>query len=343
MKQGVFERRYQPVWEKFESLLTQLEAEDKRSGAIGSRASQGVASNTNERVDEFTELYRKLCHLNALAIRRSYSSYLVDRLGDLIVRGHQQLYQRKPRVGRQLLRFFMVDFPQLVRKDAKLFWLSSALFYGSGLLIFFATLLKPDLIYSIISPEQVTQVESMYDPSNHTLGEARESDTNWQMFGFYIYNNISVAFQTFASGIVFCLGSLFYLIFNGLHIGAISAHLINVEFSQPFFTFVVGHGSFELTAIVIAGAAGLKLGLALLAPGNLPRVESLRRAAQEAVKLVYGVIFMLVIAAFVEAFWSSNNILPPWQKYMFGGIFWVVVGGYLGFSGRGYAPPKETP
>ncbi|WP_331351679.1 stage II sporulation protein M, partial [Cellvibrio sp. UBA7671] len=52
----------------------------------------------------------------------------------------------------------------------------------------------------------------------------------------------------------------------------------------------------------------------MLAPGNLTRIESLKRAAAIAIKLVYGVIIMLVIAAFIEAFWSSNNILLPWQK-----------------------------
>lgn len=341
MKQGVFERRYQPVWQEFEALLAQLELDEKHSGPIGSRKAR-PPSQTSANMEEFTSLYRKLCHLNALAIRRNYSSYLVDKLGDLIVRGHQQLYQRKPRFGRQILRFLMVDFPQLVRAEAKLFWLSSALFYGPGLLIFIAILLKPDLIYTMMSPDQVSNFEAMYDPSNRTLGAARESETNWQMFGFYIYNNISVAFQTFATGILFCVGSLFYLIFNGLNIGAVAAHLTNVEFTETFFTFVVGHGSFELTAIVIAGAAGLKLGIALLSPGSLPRVESLRRAAQVSIKLVYGVTFLLLIAAFVEAFWSSNNILAPWQKYLFGGVFWLVVAAYLVLSGRGYAPAKEA-
>lgn len=343
MKQGVFERRYQPVWQEFEALLKQLEEDEKRSGAIGSRTSYRRGGDPQVSMDNFTALYRKLCHLNALAIRRSYSSYLVDRLGDLIVRGHQQLYQRKPRIGQQILRFFMVDFPQLVRKEAKLFWLSTALLYLPGLLVFTAILIKPDLVYTIMSPDQVSNFESMYDPANRTLGEARDSESNWYMFGFYINNNIGVAFRTFASGIMFCIGTLFFLIFNGLSMGAVAGHLTHIDFHQPFFTFVIGHGSFELTAIVIAGAAGMKMGLALLAPGNLTRIESLRRSALVAVKLVYGVIFMLLIAAFIEAFWSSNNILDPWQKYSFGAAFWVLVAVYLVFSGRGHAMVEESP
>jgi len=154
------------------------------------------------------------------------------------------------------------------------------------------------------------------------------------MFGFYISNNISVSFRTFASGILFGVGSIFFLVFNGLLMGAVAGHLTNAEFTQTFFSFVVGHGSFELTAIAISGAAGLKLGYSLLAPGNLMRKESLMRASKVAIQLVYGVIIMLVIAAFIEAFWSSNNVLMPWQKYLVGGFLWALVIGYFVFSGR---------
>jgi uncharacterized membrane protein SpoIIM required for sporulation len=116
--------------------------------------------------------------------------------------------------------------------------------------------------------------------------------------------------------------------------GAVAGHLTNAQFTEIFFTFVVGHGSFELTAICISGAAGLQLGYALLAPGNYSRIEALKRASKVAIQLVYGVIIMLVIAAFIEAFWSSNNILMPWQKYWVGGFLWTLVIAYLVFSGR---------
>ncbi|WP_331351678.1 stage II sporulation protein M, partial [Cellvibrio sp. UBA7671] len=83
---------------------------------------------------------------------------------------------------------------------------------------------------------------------------ARESSTNIEMFGFYISNNIGVSFRTFASGILFGVGSIFFLVYNGLLMGAVSGHLTNAGFTETFFTFVVGHGSFELTAICISGA-----------------------------------------------------------------------------------------
>ena len=154
------------------------------------------------------------------------------------------------------------------------------------------------------------------------------------MFGFYIQNNISVSFRTFASGLVFGIGSAFFLIFNGALIGAVAAHLTSVGFYVTFSTFVIGHGSFELTAIVLSGAAGLKLGHALLAPGQFTRTQALKNAAAIAIRMIYGVIIMLLIAAFIEAFWSSNNSFPAVTKYAVGGCLWFLVICYFLFSGR---------
>jgi uncharacterized membrane protein SpoIIM required for sporulation len=320
MKQGQFEHTYQPLWQLLEQQIITLEAPN------GRLASSELAS--------FASRYRRLCHLHALAKDRHYSSHLVDQLGDLVVRGHQQLYRRKQPFMQQLISFVVAGFPRLVRAQQAYIWWATALLYVPGFIIYLAILWQPDLVYTITSPDQVSSVEQMYDPQNRTLGSARESDTNMQMFGFYIRNNIGVSFRTFASGILFGVGSIFFLVYNGLLMGAVAGHLTNAEFTQTFFTFVVGHGSFELTAICISGAAGLKLGYSLLAPGNLTRTESLKRASKIAIRLIYGVIIMLVIAAFIEAFWSSNNILLPWQKYLVGGFLWALVLGYLVFSGR---------
>jgi uncharacterized membrane protein SpoIIM required for sporulation len=228
----------------------------------------------------------------------------------------------------------VTDFPCLVRQEQRYFWLATALLYVPGLLLFLAVLWQPDLVYTMMAPDQVTNFEGMYDPQHRTVGSARESGTNWQMFGFYISNNIGVSFRTFATGLAWGLGSIFFLVYNGLIFGAVAGHLTNVEFTETFFTFVVGHGSFELTAIVISGAAGLKLGYNLLNPGNHTRLDALKQAGTVAIRLVYGVIIMLVIAAFIEAFWSSNNVLAPWQKYSVGGFLWLVVIAYLTLSGR---------
>ncbi len=320
MKQGQFEQRYRETWTRFEDLLGQLESNS--------------AWFRLKNAEEYGQLYRRICHFHSIAQERNYSSFLVDHLGDMVVRGHQYLYRRHNHFLNKFIQFFVADFPRLVRQEQRWFWFATAVFYLPTLLIALAVLIKPELVYTVMDSAQVSNMEEMYNPENRTLGSAREAETNWHMFGFYIYNNIGVSFRTFASGILWGIGSLFFLIYNGLLFGAVSAHMINVEYVTTFFTFVVAHGSFELTAIVISGAAGFKLGWSLLFPGNLSRKESLLNAAEIAIKLVYGVIGMLFVAAFIEAFWSSNNAFYPWQKYMVGGVLWFVVIVYLTLGGR---------
>jgi uncharacterized membrane protein SpoIIM required for sporulation len=179
-------------------------------------------------------------------------------------------------------------------------------------------------------------MERMYDPDASRLGRFAErgSGDDWMMFGYYIMNNIGIAFQTIASGLLFGLGSLFFLLFNGLMIGAVAGHLTQIGYGVSFWSFVVGHGAFELTAIALAGGAGLKLGWALLAPGRLSRGDALRLAAARSVRLTGGVIVFLLVAAFIEAYWSSMTLASPTLKYLVGGGLWLLVLTYLLLAGR---------
>lgn len=102
---------------------------------------------------------------------------------------------------------------------------------------------------------------------------------------------------------------------------------------MTFWQFVCGHGAFELTAIVICGAAGLLLGYSLIHPGRYRRRDSLRLTAPTALKLVMGGALMLLIAAFIEAFWSSSSFSPQ-VKFSVAAFYWGVVILYLLFAGR---------
>ncbi|MCK6188666.1 MULTISPECIES: stage II sporulation protein M [unclassified Pseudomonas] len=326
MKQSLFENRYQPQWQAFAEQLAQLE--------------KGKAKAAD--VADFPHQYRRLCQHLALAQERGYSSYLVDPLQQLALRGHQQLYRHRSQLTAKVLSFVMADFPRLVREQWRFVLIASVLFFGSLLGIALLVYLFPDLIYSIVSPQQVTEMQGMYDPEASRLGRAAEraSSEDWMMFGYYVMHNIGIAFQTFAAGLLFGLGSVFFLIFNGLIIGAISGHLTEIGYGQTFWSFVIGHGAFELTAIALAGAAGLQLGWALIAPGQLTRGESLQLAARKSVQLLCGVMVFLLIAAFIEAYWSSTTQVAPWIKYLVGAALWLLVAVYLIFAGRTRHAPE---
>ncbi|WP_268797730.1 stage II sporulation protein M [Pseudomonas huanghezhanensis] len=320
MKQAPFEARHQEDWELFAERLDALE-----------RSRSKV-----EATETFAADYRRICQQLALAQERGYSSHLVDPLHQLAMRGHQQLYRHRSQLGAQLLGFILAGFPRLVRAEWRLVLIASLLFFGSLLLMGVLVYVFPDLVYRVVSPADVGDMEAMYDPAARRIGQAadRGSSEDWLMFGYYIMHNIGIGFQTFASGLIFGLGSLFFLFFNGLMIGAVAGHLTGVGYGGTFWPFVIGHGAFELTAIALSGAAGLKLGWALLAPEALPRTEALRIAARTSIRLIVGVILFLVIAAFIEAYWSSMSWPAPLTKYLVGTALWALVACYLTFAGR---------
>ncbi|WP_353572992.1 stage II sporulation protein M [Candidatus Albibeggiatoa sp. nov. BB20] len=319
MKQQTFEQQHESLWEQFAQYLEQLEQKQVTS-------------------EHFPQLYRQICHHLALARDRHYSPYLIERLNRLVLRGHQQMYtQRQHHFLLSLLQFVMADFPQAVRRESRLVFLSATLFFAPLFIMAIVVYLYPEVIYSLLSFEQVAGMESMYDPTSSYVGRNRNSGSDFLMFGYYIYNNIGIDFQVFAGGILYCIGTLFFVIFNGLYIGGVGGYLVQLGYHVPFLSFVAGHSSLELLAIVISGATGLKLGFALIAPQRLQRSQALIQAAKHSIVLLYGVILMSLLAAFIEAFWSSNASIDPMIKYTVGISLWVLSLLYFRFVGLSHA------
>lgn len=329
MNREVFEQQYEETWRRLEAAVRPLESANWRR-------SRRQAAEAEAR--DLPELYRQTCHHLALVRHRRYGADLEQRLNDLVLRGHQQLYRRRGGDLREVGEFIAAGFPRQVRAEGRLVLLATLLFVLPLLFMGIAAGLKPDLALSVIPGEQIEEAGAQYAPEGD-LKAGRPADSDALMFGFYIYNNIGIAFRTFATGLLFGLGSIFFLVFNGLAIGAIGGYIQQMGYGENFYPFVVGHGAFELTAIVLSGAAGLRLGFTLLAPGRLSRSQALLVAARSSVRILYGATGMLVIAAFVEAFWSPSALVPDTVKYVVGGILWFLVLAYLLFLGRGGERP----
>jgi uncharacterized membrane protein SpoIIM required for sporulation len=172
----------------------------------------------------------------------------------------------------------------------------------------------------------------MYDPSVRDH-QPREASDGVLMVFFYIGNNVSVAFRTFASGIAFGIGSVFMTVYNGLTMGAVAGHLEHIGYGGTFWPFVIGHGSFELTAIVLAGVAGLRMGLALVVTRQRSRAQALREATQRGVPILYGMTGMLLFAAVIEGLWSGQAAIPALVRYWVGAGLWAVVVAWLSLGG----------
>jgi len=316
MTESHFVDTYGPTWRRLEHLLDEAEQ-----------------SHPSERLDDLPELYRRVCQHLSIAKHRGYRASVVGRLNRLVERGHAQLYESRLGRWQPLLDYARSGFPRDVRDDWELYALGALLFFGSYAAIFFWLQWQPEWAYHVLGPQMAQNVETMYAEPSVRPPEATGSDV--QMFGYYIYNNISIALRTFASGLIAGVGAVFILLHNGVMIGAIAGHIQNAGLGHHLWPFVVGHGAFELTAIALSGGAGLKIGFAPIWPGRRGRLRALREEAAESVGVVFGIVAMLTIAAFIEAFWSSSTA-PPDVKYVVGGLLWTLVLLYFGFAGRGH-------
>ena len=316
-----FEQQYHATWEELDAALTQLRDGKRR----GDQPVEG---------EHFAELYRRCCEQLALARARAYPTYLVDRLAHLTAEAHQVIYQRKEFGLQRLAELFVTDFPRAVRAHGAYVWIATAVFLVPlvvlGLLVYF----RPELILSMVDAGQAAEFEQMYAKTSDSIGRTREADTDWAMFGYYIRHNVGLAFQCFAGGLFAGVGSLFFLAFNGAFFGALAGYLTEHGLSSTFYAFVVTHGAFELTAIVLSGAAGLRLGHAMIAPGRFTRTQALVNASKESIVVIYGVAAMLLVAAAIEAFWSSAQWIPSAVKYSVAALCWIAVFSYLSLQGR---------
>ncbi len=319
MNQDVFVRRNEAWWSAFDAQLSRME----------------TTRSAPEQVDEFAAQYRRLCQQLAVARHRHYGADTVERLNSLVLRAHSRLYGKNVEGYGASLRTALLRFPQAVRREWRAVVLAHCLFYLPALGMMAAVTGWPELVQTVLGPAELAQLESMYDPkADHFLKE-RAFDSDVLMFGYYIYNNIGIAFRTFASGIIGGLGSLFFLMFNGVFLGSAAGHLTTVGMGTTFWSFVITHGAFELTAIVLSGAAGIRLGTAVLVPKNRTRSLALTEAVRDVMPIVWGFTAFLVAAAFLEAFWSSSRMVPNDVKQVVGGLAWLWVYLYLYLGGRG--------
>jgi len=319
VKQQAFETLHQEAWDAFETLLRRLET---------------PAGEAPSSLADMPAQYRLVCHHLALARERGYSAGLVDRLNGLALRGHQRLYGIRQGALRGALRFF-VAFPRLARKRWRAMALAALVFYGPATALTFGAKSNPEVAYLVEDPVSLASMESMYQSDTKKFGRSGESDTDVAMFGFYIWNNVRINFQVFASGLIAGLGSLVFLFWNGVHGGAVAGYLTHQGLGRNFWSFVATHSALELTSLVIAGGAGLLLGWSLLFPGRRSRRQALILAAKEGLILVMGSALMDVGAAGFEAFWSSSALIPVRVKFVAAAMLWTLVLAYFLFVGRG--------
>jgi uncharacterized membrane protein SpoIIM required for sporulation len=329
--ESAFAERRQSDWTALEQLAHRVDT----------KGYEGLSPPDLARI---SPLYRDVCADLARAEAARYSAPLVDYLQSLTASAHTVLYGVYAREGRrgQRLRGFraaLEAFPRAVRARYRSMLLSALFFFGPFALGCFAALYEPAFAFRIVPESTLLPLTEAYAKGFDAGRDAGESAL---MAGFYVNNNIGIALRCFALGIFGGLGSAFYLIDNGLSIGAILGYVASQGAGANILTFIISHGSLELGAIVLAGGAGLSLGWSIVSPGERTRIASLQAAGRDVTVIAFGAAAMLLVAAGIEGFWSGSSV-PPLLKAVVGAFLFLAVTAYLVFAGRGLGPAGAAP
>lgn len=295
-------------------------------------------------VSALPSLYRDVCADLAAAQAARYSAPLVAYLRSLTAAAHTILYGPHARArgegeGVRLRHAWLAAFPRAVRKRWRSMLLATALFFVPLAIGAFLTLRDPSFAFRVAPESMLRPLAEAYARG---FDEGRDAGEGTMMAGYYVYNNVGIALRCFALGIFGGIGSAFYLLQNGLSIGAILGYVASQGAGANIGTFIIGHGSLELGAIVLSGGAGLSLGWSVVAPGERTRLSSLQHTAREILVIVGGASVMLLVAAGIEAFWSASSTPRP-VKLGVGGSLFVLVVTYVLFVGRGHVDPRGGP
>lgn len=308
-------------WKKFELLVRR--AEGTRRPRL-----------TPRDISTYSRMFRELCYDLATVRSRGWGKRLENYLNDLVARGHNAFYRDRQSRWAAFGEYLTSGFPRLFRQYIGYFWVASALFYLPLLITGYVVFQDPAAGTRVVDADTLEQAASMYDfdpddPDNPGITEMRAV-----MHGFYVWNNTGIALRSFAGGFLMGLVTVYTLLSNGIGIGATLGYICSAGHAKALTSFVITHGAFELTAIGVAGGAGLILGNALIHPGNMTRLKALQTRGKDAGLIALGAALMMLIAAIIEAWWSPAAIHSAF-KYSVGTLMWIVVTLYFVIAGRG--------
>jgi uncharacterized membrane protein SpoIIM required for sporulation len=295
-----------PHWERLTSL-------------VATAGSGRLRSLSRAELQELALLYRQVASDLSTLRQDPTSAALAGQVNQLLARAHHIIYSSRKSSWRNLLLFLRDGYPRVFRQEIGYVFAALVLFLLGALLAAAFTLANPRFAAPILGPAVMASIE------RHEMWTQSIVSVAPQATSGIMTNNLTVSFIAFAGGLLFGFGSVFTLFQNGLMLGAVAVACQRAGMAIPLWSFVVPHGSLELPAIVIAGAAGLRLGHGMLFPGIYRWKDSVSQAGAAAVRLVSGVIPMLFIAGCLEGFFSPSAA-PVALKFSVGaGLFLLLL------------------
>jgi uncharacterized membrane protein SpoIIM required for sporulation len=276
---------------------------------------------SREDLRAFPACYREAVTQLAEARSRGIPSEQLAELETLLVQAHGYLYAPESVSFASALGHLLISFPLVARRYGREAALATGLLVAGALWGFFEVHRDP-IAAAILLPSSLEANAELFKQGM----SVREGDP---VYGaLYFTNNARVAFAAYALGATFGIGTVAILLFNGVVLGATVAIVAARGSLQALLSYVLPHVGIELTAIVLAAAAGLHLGAALLSPGWKRRRDALTMAARETLPLVIGSATLLVLAGLMEG-WIAPMALPFTQKAVIGGTLDIALLAYF--------------
>lgn len=283
MREGLFIKKNKNRWEKVQ---------------------QGAISDADELAKNFIELTDDLAYAKTF-----YPSSRVTRyINSLAAAIYLSIYQNQKEEQSRLLQFWKFDVPATVYKHRYTFFFALGLFllfFGVG---FFSAIHDESFVRDALGNDYVVMTEKNIEEGN-PFGVYQSGNSFLMWLGLMI-NNIVVSFMYFAKGLLFGILSITSLIKEAMRLGAFE-HMFYAKGlgSQAIITVLI-HGLLELTAIIMASAAGVVMGKSVLFPGTVKRLDALRTGVKDGLKIVIGLIPVFALAAFFEGFVTRHYKMP---------------------------------
>jgi uncharacterized membrane protein SpoIIM required for sporulation len=301
-------------WNRLDLLLRQVEAHGVRSLSASDLRDLGL-------------LYRQAAADLSAARADPSSRSLENYLNRLAGRAHNFVYSGRRVSAASVWQFFAHGYPRLLRRLSGYVLLATTIAVFGAALGAVITQVRPGFGVMMLGADRVADLD------RHRMWTESILSAKPQTSSMIMTNNITVCFLTFAGGITAGLFTLFELFHNGLNIGAVATVCAQHHMALSLWSFIAAHGALELPSIMLAGAAGLRLGAGILFPGLLSRRDALALAGSEAIQLLSGTIPLLIVAGTLEAFLSPTHA-PIALKFAVGAVLFTGLVLWLSEGGR---------
>ena len=261
-----------------------------------------------------------------LAYARTFypGSKTVKYLNGLAAALHLAIYQNKKEKRNRILDFWKYDLPLIMGKHRRQL-LYAFLFFTAFILIGIVSARYDEDFVRLILGDDYVNMTSENIEKGDPFGVYKQEDP-LLMFLSIALNNIYVSFRVFVQGILLGVGTVYGLFYNGIMLGSFEYYFFSKGLGWQSILVVFIHGTLEISAIIIAGAAGLILGNSIVFPKTYSRKISVMNGASDGMKVIIGLLPVFLIAAFFEGFITRHTEMPAWLSVsiLTGSLFFIV-------------------